>query len=102
MTGAERYDAIVLGSGPGGRGCAARLNDGGLRVAMLESELVGGECPFWACIPSKTLLRPAEVVSEADHAAGLSEPASRWSEISDYRDYMTSGLDDSKKFDSYS
>jgi pyruvate/2-oxoglutarate dehydrogenase complex dihydrolipoamide dehydrogenase (E3) component len=96
------YDAVVLGAGPGGRGCATRLNDAGLRVAMLESELVGGECPFWACIPSKTLLRPAEVISEAEHAAGLSRPASRWSEISEYRDYMNSGLDDSAKFAKYS
>jgi pyruvate/2-oxoglutarate dehydrogenase complex dihydrolipoamide dehydrogenase (E3) component len=99
---ASDYDAIVIGAGPGGRGCASRLIDARMRVAMLESELVGGECPFWACIPSKTLLRPAEVVSEADHAAGLSEPASRWREISDYRDYMNSGLDDSAKFDAYS
>jgi pyruvate/2-oxoglutarate dehydrogenase complex dihydrolipoamide dehydrogenase (E3) component len=97
-----RYDAVIIGSGPGGRGCASALNDAGLRVAMLESELVGGECPFWACIPSKTLLRPAEVVSEADRAAGLDRPRSRWSEISQYRDYMNSGLDDSAKFDRYS
>lgn len=97
----SEYDAIVIGAGPGGRGCASRLNDAGMRVAMLENELVGGECPFWACIPSKTLLRPAEVVSEARHAAGLAEPASRWSEISDYRDYMNSGLDDSAKFEAY-
>lgn len=101
MNNQGRYDAIVIGSGPGGRGSATRLNEAGMRVAMLESELVGGECPFWACIPSKTLLRPAEVISEAHHAAGLSHPAVRWEEISDYRDYMNSGLDDSAKFDSY-
>jgi dihydrolipoamide dehydrogenase len=73
-----------------------------MRVAMLESELVGGECPFWACIPSKALIRPAEVVSEAAHTAGLSAPAERWEEISEYRDYMNSGLDDSAKFERFS
>ena len=73
-----------------------------MRVAMLECELVGGECPFWACIPSKTLLRPAEVVSEACHAAGLTAPEARWAEVREYRDYMNSGLDDSAKFESYS
>jgi pyruvate/2-oxoglutarate dehydrogenase complex dihydrolipoamide dehydrogenase (E3) component len=101
MSERSRYDAVVLGAGPGGRGCATRLNDAGLRVAMLEMELVGGECPFWACIPSKTLLRPAEVASEARHAAGLSEPAAAWQEIREYRDYMNSGLDDSAKYESY-
>jgi dihydrolipoamide dehydrogenase len=102
MSSQAGYDAVILGSGPAGHGCATRLNDAGLRVAMLESELVGGECPFWACIPSKTLLRPAEVVSEADHAAGLSRPPSNWSEIIEYRDYMNSGLDDRAKFTKYS
>jgi pyruvate/2-oxoglutarate dehydrogenase complex dihydrolipoamide dehydrogenase (E3) component len=98
----EHYDAVAIGSGPGGRGAAKRLAQAGLRVAMLESELVGGECPFWACIPSKALLRPVEVVSEARHAAGLSAPQVSWSEVSQYRDYMNSGLDDAKKFAAYS
>jgi pyruvate/2-oxoglutarate dehydrogenase complex dihydrolipoamide dehydrogenase (E3) component len=98
----DRYDAVVIGSGPGGRGAAKRLAQAGLRVAMVESELVGGECPFWACIPSKALLRPVEVVSEARHAAGLSAPPVSWSEVSKYRDYMNSGLDDAKKFAAYS
>ncbi len=97
----DAFDAVVIGAGPGGRGCAKRLNAAGMRVAMLERELVGGECPFWACIPSKTLLRPVEVVWEARHSAGLTAPAPRWSEISEYRDYMNSGLDDAKKFASY-
>jgi dihydrolipoamide dehydrogenase len=101
MTRPDRYDVVVIGSGPGGRGVARRLTAGGMRVAMLESELVGGECPFWACIPSKALLRPAEVVSEARHAAGVTPPAVSWEEVSAYRDYMNSGLDDSAKFASY-
>jgi pyruvate/2-oxoglutarate dehydrogenase complex dihydrolipoamide dehydrogenase (E3) component len=102
MTGAERYDVVVIGSGSGGRGASKRLAGGGMRVAMVERELVGGECPFWACIPSKALLRPVEVVSEARHAPGLSAPALSWPEVSRYRDYMNSGLDDSQKFAAYS
>jgi len=50
-----------------------------MRVAVLESELVGGECSFWACIPSKTLPRPLEVVGAVDHVAGVSTPAKQWS-----------------------
>ncbi|HEY1522314.1 MAG TPA: NAD(P)/FAD-dependent oxidoreductase [Solirubrobacteraceae bacterium] len=102
MSSSKRYDVVVLGSGPGGRGVAKRLAQAEMRVAMVESELVGGECPFWACIPSKALLRPVEVVSEAHHAPGVAAPALSWDEVSSYRDYMNSGLDDSDKFAAYS
>jgi pyruvate/2-oxoglutarate dehydrogenase complex dihydrolipoamide dehydrogenase (E3) component len=98
---AEPYDAVVIGSGSGGRGVARRLAEAEMRVAMVESELVGGECPFWACIPAKALLRPAEVVSEAGHAAGLGRPSVSWDGVRAYRDYMNSGLDDSAKFAAY-
>jgi pyruvate/2-oxoglutarate dehydrogenase complex dihydrolipoamide dehydrogenase (E3) component len=93
----DRFDAVVIGAGPGGKNAAKRLVAGGKRVAVLEDELVGGECPFWACIPSKTLLRPVEAREQAGHVAGLDRPALHWDEVAKYRDYMTSDHDDTAK-----
>src|SRR3954452_19433700 len=97
MSADDRFDAVVIGAGPGGRGVARRLAKVGRRGAVVEDELVGGECPFWACIPSKALLRPAEARGEAAHVAGLERPALHWDEVARYRDYMVSGHDDTKK-----
>lgn len=97
----ERYDAIVIGAGPAGEVAAYRLNKQGLHVGLVERELIGGECGYWACIPSKTLLRPPEARFEARRAAGIEEPEQRWSEIVEYRNYMIRNLDDAGQVKGY-
>jgi pyruvate/2-oxoglutarate dehydrogenase complex dihydrolipoamide dehydrogenase (E3) component len=98
---AERFDVIIIGMGPGGEACAGRLLAAGKRVAVIEKELIGGECAYWACIPSKTLLRPPEARAEATRAAGLATPALDWPGLRDYRDYMVRHLDDTAQVAGY-
>lgn len=97
----ERFDAVVVGMGPGGEVAAGRLLAGGRRVAVVERELIGGECGYWACIPSKTLLRTPEVRHEAAQAAGATEPAVDWPALRDYRDAMVRHLDDTRQVNEY-
>lgn len=66
----ESFDVTVIGAGPAGEVVAGRVADQGREVAVIESELVGGECAYFACMPSKALLRPADALSEVRRVAG--------------------------------
>jgi pyruvate/2-oxoglutarate dehydrogenase complex dihydrolipoamide dehydrogenase (E3) component len=73
--GTKEFDVVVIGAGPAGEVCAARLTGGGLSVALVERELVGGECSYYACMPSKALLRPGGVLAEARRVPGAAQAA---------------------------
>src|SRR5262245_39825527 len=94
------FDVVCLGGGVAGEALAGGLRDSGLTLAIVERELVGGECPYWGCMPSKTLLRSGETLSEADRARVLAASRVEWSvdfpKISTRVLWMARDLDDSR------
>jgi pyruvate/2-oxoglutarate dehydrogenase complex dihydrolipoamide dehydrogenase (E3) component len=96
----QEFDIVCLGGGVAGEAIAVGLQDSGLTVAVVERELVGGECPYWGCVPSKTLLRSGETLSEADRARVLAASRVDWTvdfpKVSTRVLWMARNLDDSR------
>ena len=96
----QEFDVVCLGGGVAGEAIAVGLQDSGLTLAVVERELVGGECPYWGCVPSKTLLRSGETLTEADRARVLAASRVEWSvdfpKVSTRVLWMARNLDDSR------
>jgi len=97
---AQEFDVLCLGGGVAGEAIAAGLRDSGLTLAVVERELVGGECPYWGCIPSKTLLRSSETLTEAGRARALAASRVEWTvdfpKVSKRVLWMARDLDDGR------
>ena len=93
----REFDAVVLGAGPAGEVVAGRLGEAGLEVALVEAHLVGGECSYYACMPSKALLRPAELAAEVARVPGLTVTGPDPAAVLARRDEVIHGLDDASQ-----
>src|SRR6202161_3410770 len=96
---AERVvDIVVIGMGPGGEDAAERLAEAGLAVAGVEANLVGGECPYWGCVPSKMMIRAGNLLAEGRRIGGMAGSATvtpGWSPVARrIRDEATDNWDD--------
>src|SRR5256885_16175450 len=96
----QEFDVVCMGGGVAGEALAGELEGSGLSLAVVERELVGGECPYWGCVPSKTLLRSAEVLEEAGRARRLAASRVEWDvdfpKVSKRVLWMARDLDDSR------
>src|SRR5204863_3970269 len=96
----HEFDVVCLGGGVAGEAIAVGLRDSGLTLVVVERELVGGECPYWGCVPSKTLLRSGETLSEAGRARLLAASRVEWTvdfpKVSKRVLWMARDLDDSR------
>jgi dihydrolipoamide dehydrogenase len=96
MADAE-FDVIVIGAGPAGENAAGRCAEAGLRTAIVEHQLIGGECSYWGCIPSKSLIRPGDILADAARVPGAAPAVTGTVDVAaalGWRDYMVSDYDD--------